>query len=449
MPDFQTTVMLVIFTLTVFLIMWRPKGINETIPTTIGAAVVLILGIVPVRDVFNILNIISGAAVTILSTIVMSIVLDSIGFFKWIAVNIVKKANGSGLLLYFYIILLCFLMTLFFNNDGSILITTPIIIRIMNILNIKLHQKVPYLLSGALIATASSAPIAVSNIANLIALKIVGLDLNGYVKMMFIPSMIGIFTIALLLYVYFRKDIPRKIATITHFTYYNSQTSYHPLVGQKNRDDIDWKLFIICISVVVVTRGSFFLFSSFGIPIEWIAIIGAILLVLIRWYKKGEGIKDIIKNTPWHILVFVFSMYVLVYGLRNIGLTSILVDLLKEPVTSHPLNASLTMGLLLTFMSNLFNNLPAVMLGTLTLTDMGIDINILQIAYLANVIGSDIGALLTPVGTLATLIWMFIIRQHGIKFSWGQYIKVTIMVIPIGLLVSLLCLYVWIEWLFL
>src|SRR5690606_29135603 len=143
-------------------------------------------------DVFEIFNIIKGASLTILSTIMMSLVLESIGFFRWVALNIVARAKGSGIQLFIYTNLLCFFMTMFFNNDGSILITTPIIIHIITLLKLKPHQMFPYLISGALIATAASAPIAVSNISNLIALKIVGLTLNDYIEMMFIPSMIGI-----------------------------------------------------------------------------------------------------------------------------------------------------------------------------------------------------------------------------------------------------------------
>ncbi|WHY59467.1 ArsB/NhaD family transporter [Peribacillus simplex] len=116
----------------------------------------------------------------------MSIVLESIGFFRWIALNIIIRSKGSGIRLFAYINLLSFFMTMVFNNDGSILITTPIIIHIVTLLKIKPHQKIPFLISGALIATAASAPIAVSNISNLIALKIVGLSLNSYINMMFV-----------------------------------------------------------------------------------------------------------------------------------------------------------------------------------------------------------------------------------------------------------------------
>jgi arsenical pump membrane protein len=106
------------------------------------------------------------------------------------------------------------------------------------------------------------------------------------------------------------------------------------------------------------------------------------------------------------------------------------------------------MGMLLTLLSNLCNNLPAVMIGTLSLTTMGLDQRTLQVAYLANIIGSDIGSLITPMGTLASLIWMFLLRKNGVHMTWGVYLRVSIMVNSITLLVSLLSLYGWTEWLF-
>ena len=88
------------------------------------------------------------------------------------------------------------------------------------------------------------------------------------------------------------------------------------------------------------------------------------------------------------------------------------------------------------------------MIGTFTLTGMGLDMPTLQIAYLANIIGADIGSLITPMGTLASLIWMFLLRKNGIKVSWADCLKITIKIIPLGLLITLLSLYIWVEWLF-
>ncbi|MFC4765822.1 arsenic transporter [Effusibacillus consociatus] len=463
MFDVTAVLTLIIFALTVLFIMWRPHGINETISTTVGAALILLLGVVPFSDVYRILGIVNGASITILSTIAMSIVLESIGFFRWVAFNLIHNAKGSGGVLYWYVNLLCFLMTLFFNNDGSILITTPIIIQTVTILNLRRNQKMPYLLSGALVATAASAPIGVSNLANLIALKIVGLDLNTYAAMMFVPSMIGIAVITLLLFMYFRKEIPKKIPVFSRTSFplsliqewkHPQNRIRHPLADppQNQAPDtgyaIDWWMFRVCITIVILVRASFFIFSSLGISIEWIAIIGALLLIAVRWYRKGMGAYDVIKKTPWHILIFAFSIYVIVYGLRNSGLIMLVVEQLRDPVASNHLNASLLMGVFLTVLSNVCNNLPSVMIGTLALTEMGLDMQTLQIAYLANIIGSDIGALITPMGTLATLIWMFILRKNGIIVSWNEYLRITMLVIPIGLIISLLSLYLWTRWLF-
>ncbi|WNB92889.1 arsenic transporter [Bacillus sp. NEB1478] len=450
MHDLQIILTITIFALTIFFIVWNPWRLNETIPTSIGAFLFVFLGIVQVSDLFNIFHMVSGAAITILSTIVMSIVLESIGFFNFVAYNLVKRTKNSGVILFLYINLLCYLMTLFFNNDGSILITTPIIIKTLNMLQLKPHQKIAFLLPGAITATASSAPIAISNIANLIALKIVGLDINSYVTLMFVPAMIGIIVIVTLLFLYFKKAIPKKLPP-AYFTEMNYQKSSrvipHPLSVQK-RLKVDWWMFKVCIIIVIVTRLTFFILAPFGIPMEWVAIVGAVTLIFVRWYRTQVGVLDVIKNTPWHILLFAFSMYVLIFGLQNIGLTSLIVKYLTDFIHFGNMAAIVTMGTLLTVMSNIFNNLPAIMVGTLTLTEMNLDPHLLQVSYLATILGSDIGALLTPIGTLATMLWIYILRENGVPISWKTYFKATIFVIPIGLIISLISLYFWTQWIF-
>lgn len=435
--------MYLIFIISIVLMLWRPKGMNEAIPITIGAAIIILIGYVTFEDLLSILSIVSGPSLTILSTLMMSVVLESIGFFRWIAQTIILNSKNSGKRLFIYTNLLCFFMTMLFNNDGSILITTPIIIHIVKNLKLKPKQTFPFLISGALIATASSAPIAVSNISNLIALKIVGLDLNTYVKVMFVPSMIGIFAMSLLLFLYFRKDIPRHLIVVHHL----KKPIKPPIFAidpKLYKKEVNLPLFKLCIAIVVLTRGAFFALSPLGIPIEFIGLFGALILIIIRWLKMRKGIKDILLNTPWHILIFAFSMYVLVYGLKNVGLNTMLISTFEDVVKQSTLNATIIMGLVTTVFSNLFNNLPAVMISTLAITEMNLNPLFMQVAYLANVIGSDIGSLLTPIGTLATLIWMFILKKHKVQMSWKKYIEVTVLIIPITLMISLLSLYIWI-----
>ncbi len=116
------------FLVTLGFIFWRPRNMNEAIPALVGAIIVILCGSVTMTDLLIIIQTISDAAITIMATIVMAIVLESFGFFNWVAELLTEKANGSGIRLFWYVNLLCFLMTLFFNNDGSILIAIPILI---------------------------------------------------------------------------------------------------------------------------------------------------------------------------------------------------------------------------------------------------------------------------------------------------------------------------------
>ncbi|WHY94978.1 arsenic transporter [Neobacillus cucumis] len=432
------------FILTMVLIFLRPKNMNEAIPATIGAIIVFLSGSVSPGDLLDISSKVTGAAITIIATIVMAIVLESFGFFKWTAALMLKVSKGSGIRLFWYTLLLCFLMTLFFNNDGSILITTPILILILKNLGLKNRQKIPFLLSGALIATASSAPIGVSNIVNLIALKIIGMDLYLQTEMMFVPGVLGLLFLAYLLYLIFKKDIPKEIRFHSYSIPLQKNRRYHPL--QKSNDSLfqqQKKLMIYMLLFVFLVRISLFVASFIGISVSLVAVLGSLVLLIWRWIYLKVNPKDVAGKIPWHILIFAFSMYVIIFGLHNIGLTDYLLVHLKPIVNDSLFHASITMGIITAVLSNIFNNHPALMVATLTLTEMGLDPLLLKTVYLSNIIGSDIGSLILPIGTLATLIWMHILKKNHIPISWKDYMKVTIIVIPLTMIFTLISLYLW------
>jgi arsenical pump membrane protein len=421
------------------LIFWRPRQLNEAWPAMLGAALMLLYGAVPLSDLGYILNTISGAAVTIIATIIMANVLESLGFFNWVAEWMMVLSKGSGLRLFGYVNLLCFLMTLFFNNDGSILITTPILLILLKKFSLKPRQQIPYLMSGALVATASSAPIGVSNIVNLIALQIVGLDLYMQTAMMFVPTALGLLFMVGLLWLVFRKDIPKSLLPIAPHLQMR-QSSWL----QSDRTKFMRNVFLFVFAV----RVSLFVGSYFGIPVALLAVGGSLLLLLWRWIKMKIPPTDSFTKAPWHIFVFAFGMYVQIYGLHHMGLTDWIISVVEPLVNQGRLDATLTMGGLVTLMSSLFNNHPGLMIGTLTLTNMHLDSLTTQVIYLANVIGSDVGSLLLPIGTLATLIWFHLLKRANIKLYWRDYIRVTLVVIPLTLLFMLFGLHLWVEWLF-
>ncbi|OAS82886.1 MULTISPECIES: arsenic transporter [Metabacillus] len=448
---FEIGVTVFVFVMTMLVIFWRPNGLNEAWPATIGAAIIILTGIVSHVDILDILNKIGGASITIIATIVMAVILESFGFFHWAAARLVRLAEGSSYRLYWYIQLLCFLMTLLFNNDGSILITTPILILLLKNLRLKPHEQIPYLLSGALIATASSAPIGVSNIVNLIALKIVHMSLYMHTAMMFVPATLGLLFMSWLMYIVVKKKLPKKLPEVSYdieelfFTKH-----FHPLKGTisvetKNKRT---KFMLAVLLFVFVIRCLLFVASYFAIPIEIVAVLGSVVLLIWRWYHLRTNPVDILKKTPWKIFLFAFSMYVIIYGLHNVGLTAMLVKLCEPIVNQGLFQASFIMGGLVSILSNIFNNHPALMIGTITLTEMGLDPITLKTIYLANIIGSDMGSLLLPIGTLASLIWMHILRENKIKVKWKDYLQVSILVIPLTTVVTLFLLYYWVQMVF-
>jgi arsenical pump membrane protein len=437
-----------IFLITMLSIFFRPRSIKEVYPATISAIIVILIGAVSYDNIIDITNKISGASITIIATIVMAVILESFGFFHWLAARLIELSKGSGYRLYWYIQLLCFMMTLLFNNDGSILITTPILILVLKNLHFKPHEQIPYLLSGALIATASSVPIGVSNITNLIALNIIHMTLYMQTLMMFVPCTIGLLFMSSFMFLVLKNRLPKKLPEQrfdleeVFFTKIFNPTSGNLLWNTKYKRT----LFMLGIlSFVFVIRCLIFVASYFSIPIEIVAVLGSLILLGFRWHYLHTNPIDILKKTPWSILIFAFSMYVIIYGLNNIGLTQYLVTLCEPIVKQSLFNASMIMGGLISVMSNIFNNHPALMIGTITLTNMGLDTITLKTIYLANIIGSDIGSLLLPIGTLASLMWIYILRRNAIRVSWKDYISVTIKIIPVTVIVTLLLLYSWVQ----
>ncbi|WP_010236758.1 arsenic transporter [Clostridium arbusti] len=501
--EYRSITMICVFILTMIVVFIRPKDMKEAYPAVIGAIAVIFIGGVSYGNIMDIVDKIGGASLTIIATIVMSVVLESIGFFRFVAVKLLYLSKGSGYRLYWNIQILCFLMTLLFNNDGSILITTPILILLLKKMELKTSEQIPYLLSGALIATASSAPIGVSNITNLIALNIVHMTLYMHTAMMFVPCTVGLIFMSVLMFFILKKKLPRElpkgIGVIEHellknpIHYLEVPKNYeHPLPSDthkhhrnhedplppkhhKNHEnlgigqpdiirqkikllklerlsfDTDRKRtsFILKIlTFVFAIRCLIFVASYFSIPIQFVAILASTILLLWRWFYLGIEPGDVLKKTPWDILVFAFSMYVIIYGLHNIGLTDVLARFSEPIIKQNLFAASFIMSGITSALSNLFNNHPALMVVTITLTNMNLNLNDLKMIYLATIIGSDIGSLLLPIGTLASLMWMLILKKNKVKVSWIDYLRLTIIVIPSTVIVTIVLLYVWVQALF-
>ncbi|WP_066372147.1 ArsB/NhaD family transporter [Neobacillus fumarioli] len=452
---FTVTLTIISFVATIVLIMWRPKGLNVSIPALAGAALMVIAGSVSLEDLKVIGSDVGGASVTIMATIAMALVLESFGVFQFVADFLARLSKNSGIRLFWYINLMSLLMTLVFNNDGAIIIATPILIILLKKLGLKPHQQIPYLLSAALVDTAASAPLGVSNIVNLISIKIIGMSLLTYSIMIFVPSMIGVGVLALLNYVIFRKKLVRDLKQNSMSKKNKPKPRIHPLGMNAETAGTDLqaetpsnkqKRFMINILLyVLAVRVALFVGADFGVSPSVTAVVGAVILLIWRWVKMGTSPMDILRKTPWHVLFFAFGMYVIGSGIANVGLNDWLVHVLQPYIDGGWFSSIAATATAVSLMSDLFNNHPALMIGTLNLTSMHLSPMALHVAYLGNIIGSDIGSLLTPIGLLATLIWMFVLKQYKVHISWSQYLRVTILVVPLTVIATIVLCYGWIR----
>ena len=189
--------------------------------------------------------------------------------------------------------------------------------------------------------------------------------------------------------------------------------------------------------VLLLLLASIFLLEPLGVPISAIAVACAALLWAVAARAKRFSTLDVLRQAPWQIVVFSLGMYLVVYGLRNAGLTDVLTAQLNTLADAGLWAAVLGTGLISAFLSSVMNNLPSVLIGALSIQDSHASGVIEQGMIYANVIGCDLGPKFTPIGSLATLLWLHVLAQKGLRITWGYYFKVgALLTLPI-LLVSL------------
>jgi arsenical pump membrane protein len=239
---------------------------------------------------------------------------------------------------------------------------------------------------------------------------------------MFLPNLLSIIASIAILWLYFRKDIPAFIE-ISNLA--------PPASVIKNQMMFKFSWFFLAFLMV-----GYFIGDRFHLPISLFALGGAILFLLIANYFKASKPIAIIKAAPWQIIWFSIGLYVVIYGLKNAGITNLIASWIEALLINGQSVAIIGTGILSAFISSIMNNMPTIML---------MDISIAQVGYhghealaYANILGSNLGPKMTPIGSLATLLWLHVLAQKGVKIGWGEYMKVGLLITPPVLLFALL-----------
>ncbi|MGJ7514411.1 arsenic transporter [Pseudomonas baetica] len=412
-----------VFVFTLVLVIWQPKGLGVGWSAAIGAVIALAVGAVSLQDIPTVWAIVWNATATFIAVIVISLLLDEAGFFEWAALHVARWANGSGYRLFAFCVLLGAAVSALFANDGAALILTPIVMSMLMALRFSPAATLAFVMAAGFIADTASLPLVVSNLVNIVSADYFGLGFAEYASVMVPVNLASVGATLLVLFVYFRRDLPRRYAIDA---LKKPEAAIH-----------DRATFVVGWWTLVVLLVGLFALEPLGIPISAVAAVCAAILFAVA--AKGHRIstRRVLREAPWQVVIFSLGMYLVVYGLKNAGLTDALTHVLDRLAEQGLWSAAIGTGLLSALLSSVMNNMPSVLIGALSIHASETQGVVREAMVFANVIGCDLGPKITPIGSLATLLWLHVLERKGMRITWGYYFKVGVLLTLPVLLITL------------
>lgn len=336
-----------------------------------------------------------------ISMTTLSIYLDEVGFFSYIAGISLKFAKTSQLRLFCVLFLLVSVLTVFTSNDIIILTFTPFICYFSKKAEI---DPMPYLFGEFVAANTWSMMLIIGNPTNIYLATANGIGFGAYTAHMLLPTLFAGITAFLLLLMIFRKPLSQPI----------SIKEEKPAIRDKGLVIIGLLHLAFCTILLILS-------SYIGLEMWYITLGFAVSLFLcVTIYKKKKGVKErvllhTIMRAPWELIPFVLSMFLLVLTLDRYQVTTIISDFFG---TDHLV---WKYGIASFLSANVMNNIPMSVAFSSIVSHLP-EADRLPAAY-ASIIGSNIGAYFTPLGALAGIMWSGILNKMGIPFSFRKYIS--------------------------
>ncbi|WP_445190513.1 arsenic transporter [Sinorhizobium sp. KGO-5] len=414
---------LLIFLVTIVLVIWQPRGLGIGWSAILGAVVALAAGVVHLSDVPIVWDIVWNATATFIAVIIISLLLDEAGFFEWAALHVARWGGGRGRLLFALIVLLGAAVAALFANDGAALILTPIVMAMLLALGFSEKATLAFVMAAGFIADTASLPLVVSNLVNIVSADFFKIGFNEYAMIMVPVNFAAVAATLAVLLLYFRRSIPAQ---------------YDLAQLKQPREAIhDLATFRVGWVVLALLLIGFFGLEPLGVPVSAVAAVGALLLLGVAARGHVISTRKVLREAPWQIVIFSLGMYLVVYGLRNAGLTEQIAALLDVFAKGGVWGAAFGTGILTALLSSVMNNMPTVLVGALSIDASSATGVVKEAMIYANVIGSDLGPKITPIGSLATLLWLHVLARKGMTITWGYYFKVGIVLTVPVLFVTL------------
>lgn len=429
---------LAIFLATLVFVIWQPRGLGIGWSAMGGAVLALLTGVIGWHDVPVVWHIVWDATFTFVALIIISLLLDEAGFFQWAALHIARWGGGNGRRLFPFIVVLGGVIAAFFANDGAALLLTPIVVAILLRLDFSPAETLAFVVATGFVADTTSLPLIISNLVNIVSANYFGITFDRYAAVMVPVDFVALLATLGVLWVYFGKKVPARYAL----------EKLEPPASAIH----DHVIFRAAFPVLGLLLVAYFVFAPLGVPVSAVTGAGALVLLALagRWFQGGQGavisVAKVLKGAPWQIVIFSLGMYLVVYGLRNAGLTGYLAAALVWLSGHGTWVATIGTGFGAALLSSVMNNMPGVLIGTLSIQQAhAVPALTRELMIYANIIGCDLGPKFTPIGSLATLLWLNVLSRKGITISWGQYMRVGLVITPPVLLIVLIALALWLP----
>ncbi|GAB2543742.1 arsenical efflux pump membrane protein ArsB [Brachybacterium huguangmaarense] len=407
MPDALLAVAILVAALV--LVVWRPRGLGVGWPALGGALAAVLLGLVHLADVRDAAATVGDATIAFVGIVIVSLVLDRAGMFSWAALIVARWGGGRPWRLFVLVVLLGAVTSVLFANDGAAMILTPIVVGIVLELGFSPATVLVFVMACGFIADTASLPLVISNLVNIVAAEDAGIGFVRYAVVMVPVGAVAIAASLGVLALYARRAMPR---------------GYDPTVLRAPREAItDPLTFRIGLGVLVLLLAGYVAADATGVPLGAVAMTGAVALLVSAAVGRRIDVRGTLREAPWQVILFSVGMYVIVYALRNVGAADLLGALFAAAAGRGLLVTVLVVGLAVALLSSVINNLPAILLAVLAVDASGVTGPLRDAMVHAGVIGADLGPKFTPIGSLATLLWLHVLAGKGITITWGQYMR--------------------------
>ena len=406
-----------ILAVTLVLVLLRPKDVGEAWWAALGGGAVLVLGLVTLRQAGEILLETWDVLVLLVGMMALSAVAEKAGFFDWAASWTARAGGGRVFSLYGFVFLVGTLVTATLSLDATAIVLTPIVYGMAVRLRL---EPLPFMFACVYTANTASLFLPVSNLTGLLAYGTFDLGFARFALIMFLPATLAVATNFLVFVWLFRKYLRGGYDA-------KLSSSFVP------EDRAFFRLAAFGVAGVLV---AFFVAPILGVPIGLVALMaGTIVSVLARlagWVTLGE----VARSVSWGIVVLVVGLFLVVQGVENVGLAALAERAFAADAPGDGLAQILGVTIGTALGSNVINNVPMTVLALGAVEPLVADGTLGVATVYAIVVGTSIGPNLTTVGSLATLIWLGIIRDKGLEITAKDYLRVGVIATPVILLAA-------------